>query len=490
MNQKPNDENHDRDEETRPASGSANLPVDPNAETQAFPASPEEKTGPVSVPGAADPNAETQVFSTSSTEKTGPVRVQGPADPNAQTVASPPYDGGFGANDQTQVILPGEGWNSDQTRPSLPYTYPYPGPNFPQDFPKDMPQDMPQNVPPQYPPYYPQVPPRQSGQTQPYPAPGYEQPQPYYVQEPIAQYQQIPVARQQPPVQGGKAPRAAKPPRQRRRLGCGCGCAPLLLVILLLVLGYFLAPISTRILVLGADRAPEGTMLSRTDTMILTSVNPLLPDVRLLSIPRDLWINIPGVGENRINTVHFFAENNQPGSGPATTARVVAETFGIRTPYYARLRFDGVVGIVDAMGGVDINLPEAMSGYEAGWNHLNGEQALAFSRDRAGSDDFFRMARGQILIKSVVQQLLRPATWPRLPQIIQASLAMVDTDIPVWQWPRLGVALARAVVFGGLDSRTFDRSMATPYVTADGAQVLLPQWDLIRPVLREMFGAG
>lgn len=485
MNPNHEDETHDRDEQTHPASGSANLPVDPNAETQAYPVSPEEKTGLVSVPGAVDPNAETQVFPTSSTEKTGPVRAQRPADPNAQTVASQPYDGGFGSQDDTQVILPGEGWNSDQTRPSLPYTYPYPGQNTPQGFSPDFPQD----VPPQYPPQYPQVPPRHSGQTQPYPSGGADQ-RPYYVQEPISQYQPIPVARPQPPAPQAKAPRAARPQRQRRRLGCGCGCAPIFLIVLLLVLGYFLAPISTRILVVGADRAPEGTMLSRTDTMILTSVNPLLPDVRLLSIPRDLWINIPDVGENRINTVHFFAENNQPGSGPATTARVVAETFGMRTPYYVRLRFDGVVGIVDAMGGVDINLPEAMSGYKAGLNHLNGEQALAFSRDRAGSDDFFRMARGQILIKAVVQQLLRPATWVRLPQIMQAGLAMIDTDIPVWQWPRLGVALARGVVFGGMDSRTFDRSMATPYVTADGAQVLLPQWDLIRPVMREMFGAG
>lgn len=475
MNQKPEDEYGDRDDETRPVSGNANLPVDPNAETQVFPTSPADKTGPVSVPRPVDPNAETQVLPTSSTEKTGPVRAQGPQDPNAQTMASQPYGSGYNPNDPTQVILPGEGWNSDQTRPSLPYTYPYQEPDSPENYARNYPQPVP--------PHYPQVPPQHSGQTQPYPPNGYEQ-QPYYVQEPISQYQPIPVAKRAEP------PQKAKQQRPRRRAGCGCGCAPILLIALLLVLGYFLAPISTRILVLGADRAPEGTMLSRTDTMILTSVNPLLPDVRLLSIPRDLWINIPGVGENRINTVHFFAENNQPGSGPATTARVVAETFGMPTPYYVRLRFDGVVGIVDAMGGVDINLPEAMSGYEAGWNHLNGEQALAFSRDRAGSDDFFRMARGQILIKAVIQQMLRPATWLRLPQMAQAGLAMMDTDIPAWQWPRLGVALARGVIFGGLDSRTFDRSMATPYVTGDGAQVLLPQWDLIRPVMREMFGAG
>lgn len=426
-----------------------------------------------------DPNAETQAFSEASIEKTNPVRINPPAAPDAQTQAYVPPAGSYppplDANDATQVNLPGAGWNNDQTRPSLPYTYPEPFgyPEYP----------YPAQPAPEEPAYS-----GRGGYTQPYSAADYSAPPPtpqYPAPDPMGQYQPIAVA------QPARAPKKAKPKRARRSgCGLGCGCLPLLIV-LLVGLAYFLAPLSTRILVLGADRPPEGTNLSRTDTIILVSVNPLLPDVRLLSIPRDLWINIPGVGENRINTVHFFAENNQPGSGPSTTAQVVADTFGLgSTPYYTRLRFDGVVGIVDAMGGVDVNMPEAMSGYEAGWNHLTGEQALAFSRDRSGADDFFRMAHGQLLIKSVIQQMLKPATWVRLPQVIQAGLAMVDTNIPAWQWPRLGVALARAVIFGGLDSRTFDRDMATPYVTADGAQVLLPQWDLIRPVLREMFGAG
>ncbi len=451
----------------------------------------------------ADPNAETQPQTDSSTEKTGPVRLT-PADPNAQTQAYTPPAGWPDETlpgDATQVNLPGDGWNSDMTRPSLPYTYPdpyfYPPPNTQPDATQAYPQDpYPQGSYPQGP--YPQDPylqgqyppgqyPQGSYSQGPYPqGPGSQnayggQPSPY--QQPYPQ----PVVEPQKPARRG---RQEAPRRPRRRVGCGCGCLPVLLAGLLIILAYFLAPLRTHILVLGADRAPEGTMLSRTDTMILVSVNPLLPDIKMLSIPRDLWISIPGVGENRINTVHFFAENNQPGSGPATTAQVVAQTFGVRTPYYARLRFDGVVGIVDAMGGVDVNLPEAMSGYEAGWNHLTGDQALAFSRDRAGADDFFRMAHGQILIKAVIQQALKPTTWLRLPQMIQAGLAMVDTNIPAWQWPRLGLALARGVLMGGLDSRTFDRSMATPYVTADGAQVLMPQWDLIRPVIREMFGGG
>lgn len=310
-----------------------------------------------------------------------------------------------------------------------------------------------------------------SWQTQPY------QPPP---PEPIEQYQ--PIRAPQP------ARPARRPQRQRSGLGC-CGCFGVGLILALgLLLAYFLAPINTRVLLLGIDRAPEGTALSRTDTMILTSINPLLPTVKMLSIPRDLWISIPNVGENRINTIHFFAESAQPGSGPRQTVRVVSDTFGVPVRYFVRLRFDGVVQIVDAMGGVVVDMPEAMSGYEAGQHRLTGEQALAFARDRSGADDFFRMAHGQLLIRSVVKQMLNPVTWVRLPQIFAALANTLDTNVPFWHWPRMGLALARSVLQGNIDSRTFDRAMAAPFVTTDGASVLLPNWDLINPVLDEMFG--
>lgn len=156
--------------------------------------------------------------------------------------------------------------------------------------------------------------------------------------------------------------------------------------------------------------------------------------------------------------------------------------------YYVRLRFDGVVQIVDAMGGVVVELPEAMSGYEAGQHRLNGEQALAFARDRSGADDFFRMAHGQLLIRAVVRQLLSPASWLRLPQIGLAVASTVDTNVPFWHWPRLGLALARSVIQGNIDTRTLDRSMAAPFVTNEGASVLLPNWELINPLVKEMFG--
>ena len=71
----------------------------------------------------------------------------------------------------------------------------------------------------------------------------------------------------------------------------------------------------TNILLLGLDRAEAGSDAARTDTIILTTFVPHRLYLGMLSIPRDLWVTIPGVGENRINTAHFYAEAARPGRG-------------------------------------------------------------------------------------------------------------------------------------------------------------------------------
>ncbi len=292
------------------------------------------------------------------------------------------------------------------------------------------------------------------------------------------------------PIAPPKAFHQPSPRTRRRSFGCG-SCFMLLLIPLMLLfplgMALMLAPVPTHLLVLGIDRVPEGTALGRTDTIILLSVNPLQPVVKMLSIPRDLWVSIPGVGENRINTAHFFAEAAQPGSGPAAIMQTVQQDFDVNVPYYVRVRFDTIQNVVDAFGGVTINLPTDMAGLSAGSQRLNGEQALAFVRARKGSDDFFRMEHGQLMLKALVVQALSPLSWPRLPLVAQAAFASVDTNLPAWQWPRIGLAVVRAAISDTIDNRTIQREMTTPFLTDGGADVLLPNWDRIQPLVQEMF---
>jgi LCP family protein required for cell wall assembly len=207
----------------------------------------------------------------------------------------------------------------------------------------------------------------------------------------------------------------------------------------------------------------------------------------MLSIPRDLWVSVPGYGENRINTAHFFAEADTPGSGPDASIQTVQQNFGVDVDYYVRLRFDSFLDLVDLLGGVEIELAAPMSGYPAGKHLLNAEQALAFVRDRAGSDDFFRMQRSQIFLKALWEKFLDPAVWRQLPDILPLIMEMVDTNIPITKWPFLAITLLR-VGPDGIDARIITREMTFPFSTEGGAQVLAPNWNAINPVLLEMFG--
>ncbi|MBP9676189.1 MAG: LCP family protein [Anaerolineaceae bacterium] len=258
------------------------------------------------------------------------------------------------------------------------------------------------------------------------------------------------------------------------------------IVILLLIFFLFFTPLRSTLLVIGIDRVPKDSMQGRSDTMIVVTLPPVLPRMSFFSIPRDLWVNIPGYGENRINTAHYFAELYEPGTGKQAAAGVVESNFGFDVNYVVRLKFDAVVNIVDAMGGVTITLDEPMSGLEAGTHTLDGTQSLAFVRDRAGSDDFWRQKRGQMFISAAISNLLNPAKWGRLPAVATAALQAVDTNVPFWAWPRLAYGAVFSSVFG-FETYTLDRNWVTPWVTDEGAMVLLPNWELIYPFINEVF---
>ncbi len=260
------------------------------------------------------------------------------------------------------------------------------------------------------------------------------------------------------------------------------------LTLLALILFYFFAPLRTNLLLLGTDDSPERGSLGRTDTIILATVVPLKPQVGMLSIPRDLWVRVPNVGEQRINTAYFFAEAKQPGSGPRAAMQTIWENFGVPVRYYAVVHMSGLTSVVDALGGVDIQLASPTGGLSAGAHHLDGVTALAFVRERSSSDDFSRMVRTQTLLSAVFRKALQPAHWGSLPRFVFSLTEVVDTNVPIWQWPRLLFALSRSLLFG-VNSRTITREMVQPFQTSQGAQVLAPNWDAIHPLLKELFGS-
>ncbi len=258
----------------------------------------------------------------------------------------------------------------------------------------------------------------------------------------------------------------------------------------------------TNILLLGVDRRPdETTFIVRTDTMILTTINPPGRYVGMLSIPRDLYVTLPSGGLGRINSAHVFAEVDAEGTGPAAAMEVVRSNFGVNVDHYVRVDLVGFVRIVDAMGGVDLDVPNPLIDYEyptydygtrvvefaAGPQHMDGEAALAYARIRHGSSDFQRAERQQLVIQALMTQILQPSTWVRLPQIMAAVNQSVDTDLSVADFLRLAPTLL-LVGPANLDRRVVQGEMVQPYTTEGGGSVQLPVWEAINPVLLEMFG--
>jgi LCP family protein required for cell wall assembly len=256
---------------------------------------------------------------------------------------------------------------------------------------------------------------------------------------------------------------------------------------LAVLLVYFLVGRSTNILVLGIDSREAESTLGRSDTNILLALKPMPPGISMLSIPRDLWVIVPGYGENRINTAHFFAESEQLGSGPKAALETVETNFNVPVDYYIRIRFAGLTAVVNALGGLEVDIPRPMSGYQEEKVLMNGEEALAFVRDRQGSDDFFRMERGQLFIQAGFRWMLNPANWFRLPAVITELDQFIDTDIPLWLWPRFG-GVFLIVGPGGINNRVINRDMVQPFTTAGGAAVLAPDWSKINPMVQDLFG--
>ena len=225
---------------------------------------------------------------------------------------------------------------------------------------------------------------------------------------------------------------------RRRRGGL---ISKIVLALVLLLLLYLFFPFGTqRVVLLGSDaRADEA---SRSDTLLVTAAGG---HDGILAVPRDTLVNIPGVGEDKINAA--FASG-----GPELTVETLEGFMDRRIDNYVVVNFDGVQEIVDAMGGVTVDVQEQIPPVEPGGpsvppgeQTLNGEEALAFVRDRSGpTADIGRAGRQQEFMQAVMRQSLSPANWPQLPATAAAVLRNIETNMNPFEAARFLVQLQLA----------------------------------------------
>lgn len=267
------------------------------------------------------------------------------------------------------------------------------------------------------------------------------------------------------------------------------------------------------ILVMGIDQRAGEEGAFRTDTMLVLTLDPVSKTGAVLSIPRDLWVPIPGYGVERINAAHVFGERDDyPGGGPALAAKTVESNLGIRIHYYARIDFKAFVELVDRIGGIDIYVEQEIDdpkypshdpadpyGYDPlhidpGEHHFDGDMALKYARTRCTpGSDFDRADRQQKVLKAIFNKVTRLDMLPTLvaqaPQMWRSLSGSVETNLALDEI----IALARLANQVDADDIRFgaiDGAYTVPHETEDGAEVLILVRDRMRELRDELFTSG
>lgn len=254
-------------------------------------------------------------------------------------------------------------------------------------------------------------------------------------------------------------------------------------------------------LLIGSDKRPGGSY--RTDTMIIVILWPRQNQVSMISIPRDLWIYIPTVGMQRINTAYQSGEiYGYNGGGPGLLRDTIAYNLGIRIDHTAMVEFDGFRRIVDTLGGVDVPVacpytdwhlidPSYDPYNEDNWSlytvdsgvvHMDGDLALWYARSRLKSSDFDRGRRQQEVLRAIFSQALRTDTLTRIPQLYGDLSQTIITDLGLGDLVKLAL-YAPGLTNANIRSYYIRPPYVSAWMTPGGASVQLPNQDALEGLL-------
>ena len=259
------------------------------------------------------------------------------------------------------------------------------------------------------------------------------------------------------------------------------------------------------VLLLGSDERIDGEEPPRTDTLLLLTLDLRRHTAGMISLPRDLWVPIPGYNlTSKINTAYAIGEQRGYPFGGAQLAKDTVSSFiGQPVQYYVQADFNGFVRFIDEIGGITVNVPQTIHdseyptadyGYqtfhlEAGTRILDGQTALKYARTRNMDSDYGRAARQQQLIRAIADKVLAADMIPTLiagaPQLLSSTWGSVRTDMPL----QTAAEIAYYVRSNSFEISTLvldDRYGEESY-SENGAWILLPDRDLIRPELKRIF---
>jgi len=229
------------------------------------------------------------------------------------------------------------------------------------------------------------------------------------------------------------------------------------------------------ILLLGiGDPGHAGEMLS--DTIMVLSYDVASKQVAMISVPRDLYVNInTSCGSNKINYAHACGELQKlPGGGPAVAEQTISKVLDIPIHYYVRVNFTGFKEVVDAIGGVDINVEEDLYDYlyptekggvetlyiKKGLQHMDGKTALKYARSRETTSDFDRARRQQQVLVAIKTKVMSTNTFLNPAKILSLTTALgnnIKTDFDL-SYAQHAIDLFKNVDTAAIKNLVFDSS--------------------------------
>jgi LCP family protein required for cell wall assembly len=253
------------------------------------------------------------------------------------------------------------------------------------------------------------------------------------------------------------------------------------------------------IVLLGSDQVNVENP-GRTDVIIIASIDPVIPSVSLISVPRDFYAWIPSHGFDKINTAYRRGQlNHYPGGGPGLIKATIEYNLGIRIHYYALVGFDSFVKIVDTLGGVDVAVecalsdtfpdPDSPTGqtdvdWLPGIYHLDGKHALWYSRSRWSTSDFDRNRRQQQVLRGLYQQVLALDIVPKIPQLWGALNETVVTDLGLEELVYLA-SLGSELDLVNVKSSFVGTDVLQAWTAPNGAYVLVPYYEALEPMIAQ-----
>ena len=251
------------------------------------------------------------------------------------------------------------------------------------------------------------------------------------------------------------------------------------------------------VLLVGIDYRGENYLYGLADVIRVARVDFVNMNVNMIALPRDLVVEGPEgrfTEQNpmKINQAYLFGTEGWKGyagggNGANSLAEVIRYNFGVTPHHYAVVDFQTVVNFIDAIGGVELDLPQAvydpdpnLGSFPAGHQTLNGERALALMRIRTNYSDSFRVGHQNMVIKAIVNKLAQPAMLVKIPGLLDQFKGGFLTDLSIEQIASLGVCFLKNFDTGNLKSAQIPQELLTAgrvYIPSLDGESYVYRWD-------------